>query len=73
MKKQDLLALRTFFSENLLKQKLSKQKKAEIELYISILDQSLQKKDPFQFLIVFLSAVKVEEIVKVIFEYFKSD
>jgi len=73
MKKKDLFALRIFLSEYLLKQKITKQKKAEIESYISILDRSLQQKEPFQYFIVLLSAVKVEEIIQTIFEFFKSD
>lgn len=72
MKKKHLIELRTFFSEHLLRQKLSKQKKSEIESYIDILDQALKQKDPVQYLRYLLPAAQVAELIKLGLDFFKS-
>lgn len=72
MKKKDIIAIRTSLSELLLKQKLTKQKKIEIESYIVILDNALKQKDPVQYLVFLISAAKVAELVKIIIDFFKS-
>jgi hypothetical protein len=72
MKKKDLVEIRCFFNEYLKNQKLTKRKKAKIESYISIIDSSLKHKDPVKYFLILISAGKViEELIKLIVEFFK--
>ena len=71
MKKKDIVALQKYYSEQILKQKLTKRKKAEIDPYINIFDRSLLQKDPVKYLGLLLSAAQVAEIVKIIIDFLK--